>query len=60
MDEGSPFSILAMSIGSPPCSGPEPEPTPPAPAPSGVGKSFDVSWHWLYGSVATALCFSLI
>eukprot|EP00984_Skeletonema_dohrnii_P034080 scaffold33074_cov126-Skeletonema_dohrnii-CCMP3373.AAC.2 len=56
MDEGSPYSILAMSIGNPPCSGPEPGPTP-APAPSGVGKAFDVSWHWLclHGGVVAAL-----
>eukprot|EP00985_Skeletonema_marinoi_P017857 scaffold9880_cov132-Skeletonema_marinoi.AAC.7 len=55
MDEGSPYSILAMSIGNPPCSGPE-----PTPAPSGIGKAFDVSWHWLYAGVAATLCFHLI
>mmetsp|Transcript_9486 Transcript_9486/g.16167 ORF Transcript_9486/g.16167 Transcript_9486/m.16167 type:complete len:309 (-) Transcript_9486:246-1172(-) len=49
MDEGSPYSILAMSIGNPPCSGPE-----PTPAPSGVGKPFDV-WYWLYAGVVAAL-----
>ena len=43
MDEGNPYSIMAMSIGNPPCSGPEP-------SPSGVGM-LDLSWYWLCGSV---------
>ena len=44
MNEGNnPYSIMAMSIGNPPCSGPEP-------SPSGVGM-LDLSWYWLCGSV---------
>ena len=49
MDGGSSYNVLTMSLGNQPCSGTKPDETS-----SGVGRSFEGSWHWLFGVVIAA------